>query len=714
VGEHILLGRQTSFEYAPIKPIVAMILLLCTLLGFALWMMVEETNRIDAQRATISVAAAVFDQAENLAQVASTYASAEVGFDAVYRAPGPSDAFAKTWGAATRDARRYDLMFALRPDNQIAIGFERGAPSTIDYRSFFGGAFSALVANLKSKKSLASAGLVQTRRGLAIISVATVISESPENRALIAASGEGYLVFAKFVTPTVLKDIGGDHWIQGLHTGYPRSGEISTVLKDPAGDPAVTFSWRPLHPGRAALGESVPWLFVGVVLFLVAAAFLSRQGLRVLNELNSSVMTDSLSHLPNRRALHHDIETQLNQSVPLALAFIDLDGFKAVNDNYGHHTGDHLIIKCAKRLTSIFGKVGTVYRMGGDEFAVVVAGKAAQNLAQERCETVLEQLGSPFRIDQQLIAVGASIGLAFSEDGSVQLAELLRQADVAMYAAKGAGKMRLEWFNSSFDDKKAHKHKLELALRRALQQNQFHVEYQPLVDAAGKYVASLEALLRWTRSDGSMVSPAEFIPIAEESGLINAIGRWVLERACSDALHWEGVQLSVNVSAAQLRNPAFSAQLAKILADTGFPASRLELEVTETFLVVDPVTAGRTLEAIRQLGVKIALDDFGTGYASIGFLRKFKFDKLKIDRSLVADAASNAASRTLLQASVAIASALNMKVTAEGVETQAQADLARIAGCDQLQGWLYFKAMKAAIIDQHLKPIKMLETQMAA
>ncbi len=707
-------GSQKSFEFAPTKPIVVMILLLCTLLGFTLWMMVEETNRIDAKRATISVAAAVFDQAENLAEMASTYASSEFGLNAVYRTPDKPQSFIPIWGPATRDARRYDIMFTLRPDGRVGFGFERGVPSAIDYRAFFGTPFSALLDNLKANKSLASAGLVQTRRGLAIISIATVTSEDPEIHALIAASGDGYLVFAKFVTPAVLKEIGGEHWIQGLHTGYPKAGEISTVLKDPAGDRAITFSWRPHHPGRAALDGSIPWLFAGIMLFLVAAIFLSRQGLRILSELNSSVMTDSLSQLPNRRALHRDIEAQLDQRLPLALAFIDLDGFKAVNDNYGHHIGDQLIIKCAARLTRIFRNVGTVYRMGGDEFAVVVEGNAAAKLLQDHCEQLLEHLGSSFRIDQQLISVGASIGLALSEDGSRQLAELLRQADVAMYAAKRAGKMRLEWFSASFDDKKADKHRLELALRRALQKHQLHIEYQPLVDAAGKYVVSLEALIRWTLADGTMVSPDEFIPIAEDCGLIITIGNWVLERACTDALHWDDVQLSVNVSAAQLRRPTFAAELAKILADTRFPASRLELEVTETVLVVDPVAAGKTLDEIRQLGVKLALDDFGAGYASIGFLRKFQFDKLKIDRTLIVDACTNAASRNLLHASVAIATALNMSVTAEGVETQAQADLARIAGCNQLQGWLYFKAMSAVAIDQHLKPIEMLQAQLAA
>ncbi len=710
----MLFSHKRSFEFAPARPIFAMVTLLCGLLGFTLWTMVQEANGIDARRAKVAVAAAVFAQAENLSQIAYTEASSPAGFEALYSASTNAVVFEKIWGEPTREARRYDIMFTLTPADRVGFGFERGIKSDANYRELFGNPLSALIKSTNDKKLRASTGLVQTRRGLAIISVAGITTATQKQQETKLVQGQGYLVFAKFVTADLLKVIGKEHWIYGLRTGYPESNEISTVLKDAAGDAAITLSWRPFHPGRAALMHSLPWLLSGVVLFLIAAVFLLRQGLHMLSELNSSAMTDSLSQLPNRRALHRDIEIRLQQDEPLALAFLDLDGFKAVNDNYGHHTGDQLINRCAEVLTKIFNENATVYRLGGDEFAVMISCKNAGERAELFCTALLNQLSKPFQIDARKITIGASIGLALSDGGSMQSTELLRQADVAMYAAKSAGKMRLEWFDHSLDDQKTYRSKIELALRRALQQDQFHLEYQPVVDAGGKYVVSLEALLRWTRSDGTMISPAEFIPIAEESGLINGIGQWVLQRACTDALYWDDVQLAVNISAAQLRNPEFPAQLARILNDTGFPASRLELEVTETYLVIDPALASRTLEGIRNLGVKIALDDFGTGYASIGFLRKFQFDKLKIDRSLVVEAATNAASRTLLQASVAIARALDMKVTAEGVENQAQADLARIAGCNQLQGWLYFKAMRAEIIDEHLKPVTMLEQAKAA
>jgi EAL domain-containing protein (putative c-di-GMP-specific phosphodiesterase class I) len=208
--------------------------------------------------------------------------------------------------------------------------------------------------------------------------------------------------------------------------------------------------------------------------------------------------------------------------------------------------------------------------------------------------------------------------------------------------------------------------------------------------------------MRWQQADGSFISPAVFIPIAEETGLINPIGRWALRQACTDALGWHEIKLSVNVSPAQLRNPDFPVQLGHILEETGFPPERLELEITETFMVGDPIVAGRALEMIRGFGVGISLDDFGTGYASIGFLRKFRFEKLKLDRSLIVEAADDAGSRAMMVSSIAVARAMNMFVTAEGVETDAQATLARTAGCDTIQGWLYYKAISADEITRQL------------
>jgi diguanylate cyclase (GGDEF)-like protein len=455
------------------------------------------------------------------------------------------------------------------------------------------------------------------------------------------------------------------------------------------------------HPSAAVLSL----LLATLVVYLTAVFVLGRMGLSHMAHLEDLGRTDSLSLLPNRRALHEDVRRFRAPGEELAIALIDLDGFKAVNDHYGHNVGDQLIREAAAILRDVCRKEARCYRLGGDEFAISMMGPLAGTILEGLSRRVVERFGHPIAIDDRRIAVGASVGLSRS-DGRDQLtsSELLRRADVAMYASKRGGKMRCTWFRPDFDRDRESQRELDQELRQALADDEFRVFYQPLVDARSHGIVAVESLIRWDRSDGKVMGPDVFIPVAEESGLINAIGLWVLRRACSDALPWSGIKLSVNISAAQLRNPEFPIQLGQILEETGFPAERLELEITETCLVLDPQIAERSLNLIRAFGVNVVLDDFGTGYASIGFLRQFRFEKLKLDRSLVTQAGEDDGSRAMMLSSITVARAMKMDVTAEGVETQAQADLVRAAGCDQIQGWLYFKAMPAEEIGAQLSP----------
>jgi diguanylate cyclase (GGDEF)-like protein len=459
-----------------------------------------------------------------------------------------------------------------------------------------------------------------------------------------------------------------------------------------------------------AIGTSVSRLSgitivaIGVVCYAAVVAMLGRFGLSHVARLEGLSRTDSLSGLPNRRALHEDAARSARIGEEVGVALIDLDGFKMVNDHYGHVVGDQVLRECAEVLLEICGNEARPYRLGGDEFAILKVGPVAGTILEGICRSLIDRMTSPIPVEDRRIPVGASVGLARStgSDG-LGSSELLRRADVAMYASKRGGKMRCTWFKDDFDHCRAAAQQLDGELRTALARDEFAVAYQPLVDARSGAIVAVESLVRWERPDGKKVGPNVFIPIAEESGLINAIGLWVLERSCRDALPWTGIKLSVNVSAAQLRNPEFPIQLGQILEETGFPPERLELEITETCLVLDPVVAERSLNLIRKFGVDIALDDFGTGYASIGFLRQFRFEKLKLDRSLVVEAQRDNGSRAMMMSSISVARAMNMDVTAEGVETEEQADLVRAAGCDQIQGWLYYKAMPAAEFAARLK-----------
>ena len=457
---------------------------------------------------------------------------------------------------------------------------------------------------------------------------------------------------------------------------------------------------------RADSESATTILVTGGLAYAVAVVLLVRFGLASIGKLEDLGLTDSLAAMPNRRALHIDY-ARITPGQERALALLDLDGFKSVNDQYGHFVGDRLIKECAKLLAEVCGTEGRSYRLGGDEFAILVAGPIAGNILEGICHTVLSRLAEPIVIDDRKLTIGASVGLSrSSRRDELSSSELLRRSDMAMYVSKEGGKNRCTWFSDDFDKNRDTTQQVERDLREALRLQEFRLAYQPLVDAQSGDIVAVEALLRWQRSDGSMVSPGVFIPIAEKCGLIYPIGLWVLRKACREALGWDGIKLSINVSPAQLRNPEFPIELGHILEETGFPPARLELEVTETYLVTDPLVANRNLDVIRKFGVGIALDDFGTGYASIGFLRNFRFEKLKLDRTMIVDAGVDNGSLAMMASSIAVARAMDMSVTAEGVETEAQADLVRTAGCDQIQGWYYYKAITATEIRAHLDELR--------
>ena len=439
-----------------------------------------------------------------------------------------------------------------------------------------------------------------------------------------------------------------------------------------------------------------PLLSAAVLIYAATLVLLGWHGIASVRDLRALGTLDPLTRLPNRRSLQEAIAQASAGEDEVAIAIIDLDSFKLVNDHYGHAVGDQLMQACAQMLREVCGGEAGCYRLGGDEFAAIMTGQAAGNILEGMCRTLIERLGAPVQVGERAIAIGASIGLARSTPKvRLEPSEMLRRADVAMYMSKRGGKMRCTWFSENFDRRRERMRAIEDEIREGIAGGQFALAYQPLVNAAGERIVAVEALLRWNRPDERMIGPNVFIPIAEDSGLVNPLGLFALRRAMSDARHW-AVSLSVNISAAQLRNPEFPIQLGEILEETDFPPGLLELEVTETCLVLDPVVAERALDVIRSFGVQIVLDDFGTGYASIGFLRRFRFERLKLDRSLILLAGEDDGSRAMMLSTIAMARALNMSVTAEGVETAQQADMVRAAGCDQIQGWLYFKAMSAA------------------
>ncbi|MDA9498079.1 bifunctional diguanylate cyclase/phosphodiesterase [Bradyrhizobium sp. CCBAU 11357] len=415
---------------------------------------------------------------------------------------------------------------------------------------------------------------------------------------------------------------------------------------------------------------------------------------------------DALTDLPNRVLLRGHLErrvAELAQGKPFAILYIDVDEFKGVNDSHGHEVGDELLRQVASRLRACVSGNDMVARLGGDEFAIVKAATSDPAELTALAETILKALRAPVDCKGHEIPTDASIGIAIAPDHGDNLDDLLKRADLAMYAAKSEGRRTFRLFAPEYDAKARQRRQLELDLRQALARGEFEVHYQPLVDLTANVVTGCEALLRWRHPERGMVSPAEFIPVAEDTGLIGEIGEWVLKQACVEAASWPGrIHIAVNVSPLQFRSRTLALKVAAALAESGLAPGRLELEITETVLIRDDAEALAILQQLRELGVRIALDDFGTGYSSLSYLHRFPFDKIKIDRSFISDIGEPEDSSPIVQAVVHMAAARHMATTAEGVETEAQAEVLRQLGCSQMQGWLFSPAVPAAKLKQLL------------
>ena len=372
---------------------------------------------------------------------------------------------------------------------------------------------------------------------------------------------------------------------------------------------------------------------------------------------------------------------------------LDLNGFKKVNDTLGHDIGDSLLIQVGERLRQAVGS-DLVARTGGDEFAILTGMYGDPARGEAVAQEVLEQLERPFAIAEQQVRIGASIGIARYPDDGSNRADLLRNADLALYVAKTDRKHPVRRFAASMADGARLKQQLEEDLRAAIGSDQFFLEFQPQFRTSSLAVVGFEALVRWQHPSRGRLGPDAFIPVAEETGLIVALGRWVLEEACRVALHWpESVHIAVNLSPVQFRDPNIVGNVAAILAATGLPASRLELEVTEGVLIADEQQALATLNKLRELGVTLALDDFGTGYASLSYLRQFPFEQIKLDRSFVQAQVVEERSRHILRAILSLSRSLKLSVVAEGVETRTQLHLLRQQGCHAVQGFLVGRPM---------------------
>jgi diguanylate cyclase (GGDEF)-like protein len=408
---------------------------------------------------------------------------------------------------------------------------------------------------------------------------------------------------------------------------------------------------------------------------------------------------DGLTDLPNRALLRERLEQELKRvkrGDSLAVLCLDLDHFKSINDTLGHPIGDELLKLVADRLRSCTREPDTIARLGGDEFAIIMTQMHQPGDAAVLCRRIRESIIKPYQVDGHQIVTDISIGISIAPFDGSEPDQLLKNADMALYGAKGDGRGTYRFFEAEMDKRMRERRDLEMDLRQALNNGQFALHYQPLVNLRTHEITAFEALLRWNHPTRGLISPADFVPIAEETGLIVPIGEWVLRTACQETANWPAhVKVAVNLSPAQLKSKNLLPMIVSALADCAIQPNRLQLEITETMLMQNTFATLNTLHQLRKLGVQIAMDDFGTGYSSLSYLRSFPFDKIKIDRSFIQDLSNGAEPRAIVHAVTGLAKCLNMISTAEGVETQQQLDTLEAVGCTEMQGYLFSRARPA-------------------
>jgi diguanylate cyclase (GGDEF)-like protein len=528
-------------------------------------------------------------------------------------------------------------------------------------------------------------------------------------------AGAPIVVSIKYIGAAMLRDIGSDLQVANLHSldAAAPAGRDATDLSDLAGKPIVRVAWKPSTPGREVVLSVAPFVAVALGGFALLVALVMRYMRRAgdaiasgESQLRHLAMHDPVCGLPNRLFFGERLETVIADvragGPTAAIFYIDLDHFKDVNDTLGHHIGDALILNVTQRLSRILRGNDLVARLGGDEFAIITSCASDSYSLQAIAGRIISAVCAPYSISGHNIIIGASIGIAVIDRRAGDAADILRYADMALYRAKNEGRNRACIYDAAMDADLSNRKLLEGDLLHAIQSDGLKAAYQPIVNASGDVVVGVEALARWNHPTLGEVPPSQFIPIAEHSGLIIELGEWMLRRACIDGRDWPGVTVAVNVSPLQFRRSDFVELIERILKETEFDASRLELELTESTLLGNFETAELSMLRLKAIGVRFALDDFGTGYSSLLYLRRFPFDKLKIDSSFVRSIEKAPDAAAIVHAVVSLGRGLGMKVTAEGVENAEQHLFLRAAGVHSMQGYRFGRPGPAADITARL------------
>jgi diguanylate cyclase (GGDEF)-like protein len=703
------LGRRSAVTSMLLAFAVVVVLVTIFILT-ALDRIADYANRLDDGRSWETTSGAVQMFEDQLHATLNDYAAWDDAAEAVYA--DDQSWITSNYGDMTANSDLFDIAIVMDMNQNVVMAYQEGAPVTWAPRDYFDSSLWTLFdkASSAGAESVPEAtGFVGTQKGTAAVGVALIRQKSGQLDQLIP--NRRFLIFARHLDEAKVQKLSETYVIEGLRFAAASEANPNEVeIRNIHGKMLQRLVWHPRRPGDMGYAQVRPLVYCALAMVGLFFLLLFVSGTNTLNRLTADeaaarhlAMSDRLSGLLNRAGFFAALDALVLQSrrnnSDVALLYLDLDGFKEVNDAYGHGTGDKLIRGVAAGLKTLVGDTATLARVGGDEFAIALATTDMGRVVDTLSDRILGFFDEPFVIGERVATIGTCIGVAISPRGKVSGEELVRRSDMAMYHAKETGRGRTEYYRPEMDAQREERNMLEIDLRIAIERRELTVVYQPVVDARTWRLIGVEALARWNRTGYGPVSPDVFIPIAESTGLIDQLGLFVLHRACETLTLWPDLKLAVNISPGQFRDPAFALHVASVFRRTATDPNRITLEMTEGYFIQSPDRARAALAKLKQLGVKIALDDFGAGFSSVGYLRQFGFDRMKIDKSLVHALEEGGRAVDLLQATVALARSLEIPVTAEGVETEAQAMQLRLTGCDELQGYLFGKPMSSEKID---------------
>jgi diguanylate cyclase (GGDEF)-like protein len=697
----------TEFQRRTVVPIIGIIVLAFGLAVGLLYEIATEQDQRSIVQSTRSVAAAVESRKDTLAKTLKDYSAWGAAYQNLHVSFDRSWAFdQENVGATLFRSYGFDYVFLLDPQGETIYAVVDGEASDASYAKTLRDGAEALVARARQappNETVVETGILASGMDPVLVSAAA-LSSGGDATVTVKPGPPSILVFGDRLTPAKLSALGTGLFVGNLRAGASAAGmaaepRLPLTLEDGR---SQSLLWEPDLPGKDLLTTVIPWLALVAAALGAFITLVFRHAAR-----SAAIIADSASQLAeaHERAQHqarHDVTTGLPNRLllttymdealsatdaRLVVVYADLDRFKPINDALGHAAGDFVLGEVAKRLRKSMRDGDLVARVGGDEFVIAVRGLAERDI-EILCKRLLRDVSAPIPYEGNEVSVGLSLGIALSPTDATTTHELIRRADLALYQAKIDGRGTYRFFAQAMNERIVLRRSLEGELRRAVKEGEFALEYQPRYDTRSMKIVSVEALVRWHHAERGFLGPSEFIPLAEETGLIVPLGEWILRTACSTIARFEDIGVSVNVSPAQFRDSDLAAMVERILRETGLAPERLELELTEGVLLEDTQRARATLRGLKALGLKLSMDDFGTGYSSLGYLRNFPFDGIKIDQQFIADLDGTGDARAIVQAIVSLGKALGMTVTAEGVETKEQLLLLRHDSCEEVQGYL--------------------------